>query len=63
MARCFFLGLSRIKRSQAIFMGKFGLTALIFGYDFSISQLFLGHPVWQIFSPQGIGHSSVLRLL
>ena len=34
MARFFFLGLNRIKRSQVIFMGKFGLTALIFGYVF-----------------------------
>ena len=37
----FLLRLSRIKRSQDILMGKFGPTALNFGYDFfSISTFF-----------------------
>ena len=42
------LKLSRIKCSQVMFMGKFGPTALNLGNDFSISQFFLGHPVFII---------------
>ena len=39
----YILRLSRIKRSQVKFMGKFGPTVLNFGLDLVI---FLGHPVY-----------------
>ena len=50
----FLLRLSRIKRSQDILMGKFGPTALNFGYDFfsistfffCLSQSFLSHTIY-----------------
>ena len=47
--KCFFgrflLRLNRIKRSQVISMGKFGLTAPYLGFDFFLLITFLGHPV------------------
>ena len=43
--KCFLLRLSKIKRPQGILIGKFGPTALIFGYDFFLFVPFWGHPV------------------
>ena len=41
----FFLRLSRIKRSQVMWMVKFSPTALNFGYDFLLLVHFFGHLV------------------
>ena len=41
---CFLLTLSKIKRSQVMFMRKFGPTALNFGQDICVSYFILGQP-------------------